>query len=116
MSKQELGAMIAEFKQIVAHTSEEPLKGEEKEDEEKKKGKKKELGQIDILFVKLSEAETVLRRGDLNSAYFKYMRVVHDFRLLSAKEKEKLHGFVSRLYEEIKLAREKFEYEKEENT
>ena len=104
--------MIAEFKQIVTHTSEEPLK-EEKASVDKK-GKKKELTKLDKMFVKISEAETVLRRGDINAAYFKYMRVVHDYKLLSAKEKEKLHGFISRLYEEIKLAREKFEYEKEE--
>ena len=113
VSKQELRAMISEFKQIVVHTSEEPLKTDEKELEDKK-GKKKELSLVDKMFVKITEAETILRRGDINGAYFKYMRVVHDFKLLSAKDKEKLHGFVSRLYEEVKLAREKFAYENEE--
>jgi len=112
VSKQELKAMISEFKQIVAHTSEEPLKTDEKEATDKKG--KKELTQVDKMFVKISEAETVLRRGDINSAYFKYMRVVHEYKLLPVKEKEKLHGFISRLYEEIKLAREKFAYENDE--
>ena len=79
-------------------------------DQEKKKSKKG-LSKIDQMFVEIYEAEHSLRKGEINAAYFKYLRLIYDFKLLSKKEKEKLHGFLSRLYEEIKLAREKYDYE-----
>ena len=107
VTRQELEAMISEFKQIVSYTSAGPLMISE----EIKRMKTKSITKVDLLFVKISEAETSLMRGDLNGAYFKYLRLVHDFNYLPENDRKRLHGFMARLYDEIKLAREKYEYE-----
>jgi hypothetical protein len=106
VSEQELRAMLSEFKQIVSFTSEEPLL-----EDKKAKTQTKPRNKVDALFANITEAESCLRRQDLNSAYFKYVAISHDFNSLSSEDKQKLHGFISRLYEEIKLAREKYEFE-----
>ena len=104
VSKPELKAMISEFKQLVSYTSHEPYLQEEKAKKQKEK-----LNKIDTMFMKISEAESLLRRQDLNGAYFIYRRLVADFKLLSESDKKKLHGFVARLYDEIRLARERWQ-------
>ncbi len=105
VSKQEFMAMISEFKQILSFTSEQPLLEEEKQ---AAKTKKTGLNKLDNVFLKISEAEALLRKKDLNSAYLKYLNIVSDIKALSDKEKKRVEGFVSRVYDEINLAREEY--------
>ncbi len=105
LSRSEMGAMISEFKQILSLTSREPLKTDDAQIKNKSKNK------IDRMFLQVASAESQLRHGELNKAYDIYVELRKDFEELKPKDKEKLHGFLSRLYEEIRLAREKYEYE-----
>jgi hypothetical protein len=105
VSREELMAMISELKQIVSLTSEEPLLAEEEI------RKKEKASKLEMMFLKISQAESSLRRMDLNDAYFKYLRLVHDYKEFTGDERLKLHDFIARLYDETKLAREKYDYE-----
>jgi hypothetical protein len=105
VSREELRAMISELKQIVSLTSEEPLLAEEEI------RKKEKATKLEMMFLKISEAESSLRKIDLNDAYFKYLRLVHDYKDFTGEERLKLHDFIARLYDEIKLAREKYDFE-----
>ena len=39
------------------------------------------------------------------------MAIVYDYKLLADKDRQRVNSFIARLYEEIKLAREKYDYE-----
>lgn len=101
VSKEELKAMISEFKVILSMTSQEPLKTQELIP-----GKK--LGKLDSMFSKITGAEEALRKKNMNKAYELYLEIHNEFNTLNDDEKKKLHGFISRLYYEIRLAREEY--------
>jgi len=110
VSKQEIGAMIAEFRHILSITSKKPIKTSEKET----KGiEQQNLTKMDGMFMAISDAEYSLRKKDINTAYNIYMAILKKFNELEGKDQERLHGFVSRLYEELNLAREKYMFEHE---
>ena len=99
-------AMVSEFKHILSLTSKEPLKTNEKEIKAKLKSTK-----VDKMFINITNAESNLRKMELNKAFDIYLKLRKDFENLEFKDKQKLYDFISRLYEELKLAREKFDYE-----
>ena len=105
-SYQEMTAMVSEFKHILSLTSKEPLKTNEKEIKAKLKSTK-----VDKMFINITNAESNSRKMELNKAFDIYLKLRKDFENLEFKDKQKLYDFISRLYEEIKLAREKFDYE-----
>ncbi|NTV24383.1 MAG: hypothetical protein HGA85_08535, partial [Nanoarchaeota archaeon] len=106
VTRLEMRAMISEFKQIVSFTSEHPFV-----EEDKKAELEKQMTKTDEMFTKIAQAEYSLRKGDINDAYFKYMAIVYDYKLLADKDRQRVNSFIARLYEEIKLAREKYDYE-----
>ena len=100
----EMRAMISEFKAILSITCKDPLKTKEK----LTVTGSKQMNIIGKLFNEISEAEYALRNKDLNTAHSIYLTIHSEFKLLDKEEKIRLHGFISRLYEEIKLARETY--------
>jgi hypothetical protein len=105
VTKPEMAAMIEEFKQIVSQTS--LLKFS---DEPKKKMPPAKAA--DRIFFMISSAEADIRNKRLNDAYQKYITINSEFKNIEKKDKEKLYGFISRLYEEMKLSRELYQEEK----
>ncbi|MEM3374547.1 MAG: hypothetical protein QXE31_04985, partial [Candidatus Woesearchaeota archaeon] len=103
VSKEEFRAMLSEFKQIVALTSEKELV------EKESKVINNPLTKLDEMFFKINQAEILLRQRKINEAYFIYLRLINEYKLLQQSDKRKIHGFIARLYEEIKLAREQYE-------
>ncbi len=106
VSRQEMAAMIEEFKQIVSLTSTLEFSEEEKEK------KKIPANKADRIYFMISSAEANLRNKKLNEAYEKYLTIHKEFKLLEKKDKEQLYRFIARLYEEINLAREFYTEEK----
>jgi len=106
VSVQELEAMIAEFKQILSYTSATPLI-----EQEVKKERKEHLSHTDMMFSKISEAESMLIKEDLNNAFYLYKKLVHEFKQIPEQDKTRVQEFLSRLYQEMRLARERYDYE-----
>ena len=103
-SRAEMSAMVSEFKEVLSLTSKEPLKTDERINIGKGK-----MTKVDIMFLDVAKAESHLRRNELNLAYGLYVNLHKKFNELSDRDKKRLHGFISRLYEEVKLARENYE-------
>jgi hypothetical protein len=105
VSVEEMRAMISEFKNMLSMTTLEPLKVEEMKIDLSKGSN------VDKIYMMISGAESALQRKNLNSAYELYMRIHSAFGALKPDEMKKVHGFVTRLYEEIRLSREEYELE-----
>ncbi|MEM2131270.1 MAG: hypothetical protein QXR96_01985, partial [Candidatus Woesearchaeota archaeon] len=113
ISKEEFKAFLSEFKQIVLLTSSLEKQREEAEKNNteiyKEKTTKEDKINLKDIYNKINSAENLLIQKNINEAYFLYLRIINDYKLLDYDEKKKIYGFIERLYQEIKLAREEFE-------
>ncbi|MFH2020755.1 MAG: hypothetical protein ABIJ34_05035 [archaeon] len=105
VQKDEVRSMISEFRTILSLSSKEPLHIEDKT------GSHSKLLLLDMMFLELSKAESALRSKKLNDAFANYLSLYEKYQKLKENDKLKVHGFLTRLYEEIRLAREEYDLE-----
>jgi hypothetical protein len=101
VSKEEMLAMISEFKAILGLTSEEPVKSKEIVKDDKR------ISGTELIFALIRDAESSIMEGDLATALELYNNISAKFHGLNYEDKKKIHSFIVRLYEEIKAAKEK---------